>query len=480
MVHRKFSKDQNVLRALFFLLIVLMAAPCVTLQAEEGEDAPTKIETYEELLQIGKDPQGSYVLMNDIDMAGLPWEPVAFEGVFDGGGHALLNLCVENVGAEQADTYDGNYKVYETYFAGLFSTLKEAEVRNVNLVNLQIELETDVPCFIGGIAGYSENSTVRNCSIQGRLELRAHDRMFGVGGIVGYGNGLIEQTSADVTLICIDTDADTRDEQFMGGAYAAGYLDLNECNVIIDGYDSDHGYVHNGGLVGMYIFYPKGTAYEGLITNNTVQGRIRFFEDNTDRRAYCREYLGEVMSWNLKNSDNSAVFERDEVFDYTIDLRPDMCVDASHTETVTEPGCNTFGYTTVTCDGCGYAYTDFYTLYRHSVEEWTTIQSPTQLSTGVQSGVCLRCGVVLEEEMPMLEYEEPSTPSETPALTGAEQTRAFSEEDSSVAETKNDIPFFLHKPVVITVAAVLILLFSLSVFLRSRMAKSLFEKARKH
>ncbi|MDE7254511.1 MAG: hypothetical protein K2O32_16435 [Acetatifactor sp.] len=480
MAHRKFSKDRNVLRALFFLLIGLTAAPCVTLQAEEGEDAPTKIETYEDLLQIGKDPQGSYVLMNDIDMSGLPWEPVAFEGVFDGGGHTLLNLSVENVGAEQADTYDGNYKVYETYFAGLFSTLKEAEIRNVNLVNLQMELETDVPCFIGGIAGYSENSTVRNCNIQGRLELRAHDRMFGVGGIVGYGNGLIEQTGADVTLICIDTDADTRDEQFMGGAYAAGYLDLNECNIVIDGYDSDHGYVHNGGLVGMYIFYPKGTSHEGRITNNTVQGRIRFFEDNTDRRAYCREYLGEVMSWNLKNSDNSAVFERDEVFDYTIDLRPDMCVDASHTETVTEPGCNTFGYTTITCGGCGYAYTDFYTLYRHSVEEWTTIQSPTQFNTGVQSGVCVRCGVVLEEEMPMLEYEEPSTPAETPTLTEAEQTRAFSEEDSSVAETKNDIPFFLHKPIVITVAVVLILLFSLSVFLRSRMAKSLFEKARKH
>ncbi|MDE7271405.1 MAG: hypothetical protein K2N81_13150, partial [Acetatifactor sp.] len=290
------------------------------------------------------------------------------------------------------------------------------------------------------------------------LELRAHDRMFGVGGIVGYGNGLIEQTSADVTLICIDTDADTRDEQFMGGAYAAGYLDLNECNVIIDGYDSDHGYVHNGGLVGMYIFYPKGTAHEGRITNNTVQGRIRFFEDNTDRRAYCREYLGEVMSWNLKNSDNSAVFERDEVFDYTIDLRPDMCVDASHTETVTEPGCNTFGYTTITCDGCGYAYTDFYTLYQHSVEEWTTIQSPTQFNTGVQSGVCVRCGVVVEEEMPMLEYEEPSTPAETPALTETEQTNASGEEDSSVAETKNDIPSFLRKPVVISVAAALILL----------------------
>ncbi len=58
----------------------------------------------------------------------------------------------------------------------------------------------------------------------------------------------------------------------------------------------------------------------------------------------------------------------------------------------------------------------------------------------------------------MLKYEEPSTPAETPALAETEQTDASGEEDPSVAETQNDIPDFLRKPVVIAVAAVLILL----------------------
>lgn len=472
MVHRRSLKGWGKFKtAILVLALFMAAAPCAVLQAEESEEAPAEsveINTCEELLQIGQNPQGSYILMNDIDMAGILWEPVDFEGVFDGGGHTLLNLTVTNIGAGQADTYDGNYKVYETCFAGLFSTLKEAEVRNVDLVNLQIEVETDVPCFIGGIAGYSENSVIKNCHIQGRLELRAHDRMFGVGGIVGFGNGLIEQTAAEVTLICIDTDAGTRDEQFMGGAYAAGYLDLNECDVIIDGYDSDHGYVHDGGLVGMYILYPKGTVYKGYITNNTVQGRIRFFEDNTNRRAYCSEYVGEVMNWTFKNSGNSASFQRDEVFDYTVDLRPDMCVDASHTETVTEPGCHTFGYTTVKCDGCGYTYTDSYTLYRHSVEEWTVTQKPTLLSTGVKSGVCVGCGAVLEEEVPKLEVEEEPAATEQPELTeagklhtevsdtpGGEDPAAS---DNASPETENDIQKFVSSPVVIIVVAVLILL----------------------
>ena len=468
MSRKKFVKAWAVFGTVFFLLTALSAAPCAVLQAEESEEATAsavEINTYEELLQIGQNPQGSYILMNDIDMAGLLWEPVDFEGVFDGGGHALLNLKAETVGQGQADTYDGNYKVYETYFAGLFSTLKDAEVSNLNLVNLQIEVETDVPCFIGGIAGYSENSTVRDCRIQGRLELRAHDRMFGVGGIVGYGSGLIERTDADVTLICIDTDAGTRDEQFMGGAYAAGYLDVNECSVTIDGYDSDHGYVHNGGLVGMYMFYPKGTVYEGRITDNTVQGRITFFEDNTDRRAYCKEYVGEVMNWNFKNSGNSAAFERNEVYDYTADLRPDMCVDATYTQTVTEPGCDTFGYTTVKCDGCGYTYTDFYTLYQHSVEEWTVVQSPTLTSTGVQRGACVRCGAVLEEEVPMLKYEEQPASTEPPdsmesGTTGVsdEEGPGSAAEDGTLPETKDDIQEFISNPVVIIAVVILLLL----------------------
>ena len=391
---------------------VLAFAPAVPLQAsEQGEGVSVEmpvaeIHTYEDLLQIAENPAGSYKLMDNINMEGLPWEPVDFSGIFDGNGYTLLNLEVNGIGKGVEDTYDGNYKVYDTYFAGLFGTPKGAEVTDLNLLNVKIRVETDKPCFIGSIAGYSEGSTVRGCHIQGRLELSAFDRMFGVGGIIGYGSGLIEQTDADVTLICTDTDRATRDEQFLGGAYAAGYIDLNECNVKIDGYDSDHGYVHNGGLVGMYILYPKGLKYKGYITNNTVSGKITFFEDNKDRRAYCKEIVGEIMNWTFTNKGNKADFKRDEIFDYSVDLRPDMCVDAVHTETVTEPGCNTFGYTTVTCGSCGYSYTDHYTPYRHTAAEWIVVKKPTVQDVGFKMGACQVCRTLLTEEIERLEPPE--------------------------------------------------------------------------
>lgn len=151
----------------------------------------------------------------------------------------------------------------------------------------------------------------------------------------------------------------------MGGAYAAGHLNVKDCTVAIDGYDSDHGYVHNGGLVGMYIFYPAGLDFHGEITNNAVTGQITFFEDNTNRRAYCNGFIGEIMNWDFTNGGNTDDFTRNEVFDYSVNLRPHTCAEPSYAEAVTPAGCDTFGYTTRTCGVCGYSQRDAYTLFQH-------------------------------------------------------------------------------------------------------------------
>ena len=55
-------------------------------------ETPTEIYTVEELLAIGEDPAGSYILMNDLDLTGVEWPCPDFSGTFDGNGHALLNL----------------------------------------------------------------------------------------------------------------------------------------------------------------------------------------------------------------------------------------------------------------------------------------------------------------------------------------------------------------------------------------------------
>lgn len=339
-----------------FLFFSLFFSPLLSERVKADE--ASEIWTYEDLLQISEHPEGSFLLMADIDLAGRSWTPVDFRGSLEGNGHALLNVSVTSVGAGRFSTYDGNMIEYETAFAGLFSSLVNASVSNLKVLGIDISLTTDAPTFVGGIAGYMENSSISSCTVYGAENLTTSGHSFGVGGIAGFGNGKIENTSADMTLVCTDTDTEYKDEQFMGGAYAAGYIDLSGNAIRIAGYDSDHGYVHNGGLVGMYILYPEDTGYAGYITGNTVEGMITFFEDNEDRRAYCEASIGEIMNWSFAADDEfyDGNFTRNEVFDYAADLTPHPDASPSFEETVVPPTETENGYTVFTCQNDGYSF----------------------------------------------------------------------------------------------------------------------------
>ena len=112
----------------------------------------------------------------------------------------------------------------------------------------------------------------------------------------------------------------------MGGIYADGYINVSDCVVNIDGYISEHGYVHSGGITGLYILYPVTGSYVADIAGNTINGKITFFEDNTDRRAYCKAVAGERMNLYSTSAANTDNFVRNEVYDYTVDLKPDNYV----------------------------------------------------------------------------------------------------------------------------------------------------------
>lgn len=397
---------------LLWALVLALLLPPAALGAEEEY---REIHIYEDLLAMAEAPDESYRLMEHIDLAGKAWTPIDFSGVLDGNGYTLLNLEVTDVGPTTALTYDGSYEGYETAFGGLFGRLANARVFNLTLLNVKVKVESDQPCFIGAMAGFSDNSLIEGCAVSGTLELTAYDRMFGVGGIVGYGSGSISDTGARVTLICTDTDPQTMDEQFMGGAYAAGYMDLEGCAIQIDGYVSDHGSVHSGGLAGMYVVYPPSLDYQGKITDNSSAGQITFFEDNPDRQAYCNGFIGEVMSWDFVNGGNWDEFTRNEIFTYDEDLRPHSCTGEDWVEAVTEPGCDTFGYTTFQCKVCGYTYADRYTLPKHTpAGDWVTLQAPTAEAEGLQEGTCRLCGAKLTQTLPKLPAAPPFLPTPEP------------------------------------------------------------------
>ena len=394
--------------SLFLCIVLVFTLPMFAFAAEPTQII--EIHTVEDLLSIQNNPSGSYILMADLDMTGMEWPSPDFSGSFDGNGHSILNLTPSQPGPSRPESYDGNLKSYETNYVALFGTLQNAEVKNLNLLNVRGVVESDEPIFLAGIAGYFQESTISGCSVSGTLELRAHDRMFGIGGIAGFGGiGLIENCTVDVTLICTDTDAETKDEQFLGGVYATGFVDVKDCVVTIDGYVSEHGYVHNGGIVGMFMQQPFGMKLMGKLTGNKIYGKITFFENNRDRRAYCRPIAGEILGFSHSTAKNKYEFERDERKEYDVELRPHMCENPVFTEAVTPAACDTFGFTTFTCDSCSYSYTDCYTLYRHTVTNWMEVKPASVEEEGLEEGNCDLCGIARQRTIPMLEPEPTET-----------------------------------------------------------------------
>lgn len=395
---------------LFVLMLSLLTLPVFATETEEGTTPPDEyieIHTIGDLQSITLDPAGNYMLMEDLDLSGIEWEAIDFQGWFDGNGHSILNLNIQKPGDANPYSCDGNRRLYASKYFGLFGAMDHAVVKNLNLV-----VRTDLVCheslFVGALAGYSVGSEIENCTVTGQIELRAKRDMFGIGGFVGYGSGAFRNCTADVTLICTDMDADNRDEQFMGGLFATGFFEIMDCDVTIDGYISEHGYVHSGALCGMLMRYPLGGGRFIRIYNNTTRGKITFFEHNLNRRAYCDGFLGEVLADNFGSQDiDYSGFTRDERFEYDTELRPDMCKDPEYEENVVAPTCEEFGYTEYTCTSCGYTYRDNYTLKAHVFTNWKITQEPTMEAEGVMTAVCDYCDATEEQPVPKLEETLP-------------------------------------------------------------------------
>ena len=448
------------MKRLICLLLPLLFL-CLPVKAMAQEQA-AEIYTVEDLLAVADDPTGSYVLMADLDLAGIDWPCPDFSGSFDGNGHAIINLTLNKPGASAAKAYDGNRKEYEVRCVGLFGVMRNAQVKNLRLINVRSLVQTDEPCFVGAMAGVMEHSTITGCTILGNLELRAHDRIFGLGGAVGYGCGEVSDCTLDVTLICTDTDAATKDEQFLGGVYSTGFVDVIDCKIRIDGYVSEHGYAHNGGIVGMYMQYPWGKEETGRIQDNRVDGKITFFEDNDSRRAYCDAFVGEsLVYYKFYKGKNISDFKRDERREYDRELRPDMCRQPNYSESITPPQCGDFGYTTYTCGECGYSYTDHYILPQHNMTEWIVKEAATEEREGLREATCSGCGLVQREAIPKLEptpvQTQPDLTVPDPQGTQTEQGQPQNEQGQENAGSDAAWLLWVAGGLVVAAGAVLVL-----------------------
>ena len=365
-------------------------------------DDITELSTPEALLAMAENPAGRFVLTADIDMRGTDWAPFAFSGELDGGGHTLYNLTVTKTGTEKRTTLDGNRKEYDTVFAGLFSVAENARIHDISLTGVYIAVETGENCFLGGIAGYAADCELTGCSVSGRMQLTVDGGInAGLGGVAGYMDTCtLANAVTDTELVFLDLNRETVCEEFIGGLYASGRGKVTGCSVRLRAFASVHGYVHNGGCIGMAFWTRRGDTYKQTLYNTVSDTEITFFEDAPSRRGYADPYIGENLGSNCRESGNKKThFVSTPATDYDTLLLPDSCAAPQYTAAVTEPTCTGWGWTDYTCALCGYTYRADYTPPRHSMQT-TVIKEATCTEDGEAESICALCGEKSTEVLP--------------------------------------------------------------------------------
>lgn len=165
------------------------------------EENPYQIITAEQLALLAEQTDNGtggdayYILTRDICLGSIsqtPWKPIGrystgqtsrpFTGVFDGNGHKIENIIIN-------DTYDDDAM-------GLFGYTDGAEIVNVNLSDCRLTGGE----YAGGLVGYAGSTDIFNCSVQNSQIITTGGVAGGIVGHAGMPFG-IHETNENVSKI---------------------------------------------------------------------------------------------------------------------------------------------------------------------------------------------------------------------------------------------------------------------------------------
>lgn len=223
--------------------------------------------------KINDNLDGYYKLARGIDLSDADFQPIGgagsknnFTGTFDGNGYKITGLNVAAAKDEKPLTY-----------AGLFAYCKNAEIKNVVLVDPQITTGE----YGGALAGVLSSTKVENCQV--------------IGGTVAWNDtkgscylgGLAGDVIGDSTLTDCSSTADVTAEGtaksvvYAGGLIGEGYLKttVEGCtasgNVTMTG-SADKETIALGGLIGLMNGTAVNSSAKGNVSNQStgMAGRI--------------------------------------------------------------------------------------------------------------------------------------------------------------------------------------------------------------
>ncbi|MCL2549139.1 MAG: hypothetical protein FWE76_08255 [Symbiobacteriaceae bacterium] len=185
----------------------------VTADVAEGS---IPVSSREELESIRDDLDGRYHLIADIILSGAEWIPIGdatnpFTGSLNGNGYCLVGMNITT-----------------SYFcSGLFGFLSGAAVTNLGLTDILIDNRfCEMSADAGGISATTESSIINNCFVTGAITFTSIPSI-NVGGIVGYSyNSTINYCFSEVT---IRIHAGERNVNAGGICGSSSQIDISDC-----------------------------------------------------------------------------------------------------------------------------------------------------------------------------------------------------------------------------------------------------------
>lgn len=206
-------------------------------------DWTVKIYTVEDLLKMGTYLNGDFILMNDIDLSGVNWNPIGinsapFTGHLDGNGHKISNLTIDT----------SNYTNRSSF--GLFGYISFATIEDLVIEDFEFTSENiEKTYYVGALAGIdltdlssstNEEPLIKEITTSGSYVVAKQSSSYPV-----YAGGLFGKVSFEIISNC---------KNFIGITNAS----------------------HAGGLVGTAtkMMYALNSSNEGQINSTLYAGGL--------------------------------------------------------------------------------------------------------------------------------------------------------------------------------------------------------------
>lgn len=261
-----------------------------------------KITTEKELAWLSNNIGNNAILLNDLDMGGKLWIPIAagdgsgtrkYGKVFDGNHHRISNLYVN---AEELLKLDSTYAQNLGFIGCLTGTVKHLIIENISIYGygsgfLKDKVDTEAkPLSIGTVVGWQSNlkganytSLVDGCYVTGKIITSGDGQA--VGGVVGnIGGGTLKNCVSYATI-------DANGKAYVGGivgytkSYENGKDSVSSCVYAGNSLSSTGsgtvggivGYQYKGDVAISAVVYDSDLSVDGEPVNGfgaTKEGKV--------------------------------------------------------------------------------------------------------------------------------------------------------------------------------------------------------------